>query len=91
MKTITVRVWMSGFVDNEIEIEDDFIITDDNVDVVLDKYDFGNGNDICDTIEWKLRYADKIDIMDDNGNTLWIDENSEISDELTHDEFWRIY
>lgn len=75
MKTVTVRVWMSGFVDNEIEIEDDMIIDDDSVETILTEYDFGEGNDISDTIDWRLRYADKIEVIDSDGKSLWIDEN----------------
>lgn len=74
MKTVTVKVQMTGYVYQEIEVEDDVIITDDNVyELVLDKFDFADASDIEDSIEWKLRHADSIEIYndDDEGDILW--------------------
>lgn len=70
MKTLKVLVKMSGYVEQDIEVDDNFIVNDDTIDEVLDEFDFSEASDIVDSIEWKLRYADSIEVIAED-EVLW--------------------
>ena len=81
-KEIKVCVKMSGWVYQTIEVPENWIPSNENVDEVLDEFDFAEASDLNDTIDWKLRHADSIQILDDDDDeTMWDNDDEGISEE----------
>ena len=70
LKKVLIRVGYMGYIYQEIEIPVDMEINDDTVDTILNQFDASQATDINDSIEFKIRYADEIAILDDCFDTI---------------------
>jgi hypothetical protein len=69
-KKVLIRVGYMGYIYQEIEIPVDMEINEDTADTILNQFDASQATDINDSIEFKIRYADEIAILDDGFGTI---------------------